>query len=498
MKNLILLFFMIPSLVLGQNNGTDSLWNVWNDSEQPDSVRSSAILSLSRSFLFSDPDSAINLAKTKLSFDNLISLESRTKGKGNTFNLIGAAYYLKGNSTLSLTNYHKALKSFEDIKDSIGIANTSQNIGAIFEKIDDTKEAFTMYIKAYNMFKNLENLQGIATSALNLGVLYQNNNNLKLAKKYISESVDIFEKIDYKYGIASSYTALANFQSEINNYDLALKNYEKGLAIAIEIENQVNETECLAGMSNIYRSLKEYELAIEYGVKSYEKAKEIASIIDLKASAAHTLYQAYKSIGSTDNALKMYEEYILFEDSLKSLKRQREILRQEYQYDIEKTEIEVKKQREIDKLKAFQEKLVMIIGIVILLISIFVYLRIRHIRNVNERNQLIHEIELLKEKRISSVISSSISQDKMGLDMEKIEFFIEAKLNESDQKVLNALYQDPVISNKDLADKVALSYEGASSSLQKMYRLFDMKRTKNMKLALIMKATRISDNESSV
>ena len=170
----------------------------------------------------------------------------------------------------------------------------------------------------------------------------------------------------------------------------------------------------------------------------------------------------------------------------------------EGEYDIEKTEIEVKKQREIDKLKAFQEKLVMIIGIVILLISIFVYLRIRHIRNVNERNQLIHEIELLKEKRISSVISSSISQDKMGLDMEKIEFFIEAKLNESDQKVLNALYQDPVISNKDLADKVALSYEGASSSLQKMYRLFDMKRTKNMKLALIMKATRISDNESSV
>ena len=67
-------------------------------------------------------------------------------------------------------------------------------------------------------------------------------------------------------------------------------------------------------------------------------------------------------------------------------------------------------------------------------------------------------------------------------------------INESDQNILNALYNNPVISNNDIANQVSLSYEGASSSLQKMYRLFEIKKTKNMKLALIIKATHITNS----
>ena len=498
MRNLVLLLAFFPLLILGQKNGSDSLWGVWINEEETNSIRSRAIFDLSRTFLFSQPDSAIFLAKLKLEFDQTKSVDGSNKWEGNSLNIIGAAYYLKGNSTLSLRNYLKALKSFEVNNDSIGIANASQNIGAIFEKIDDSEKAFEKYIEAYNMFKNLKNFQGIATSALNLGVLYQDNKNPKLANVYINESVAIFEEIGHKYGQASSYTALANFQFENNEYDSALINYQKGLAIAIEVGNQVNETECLSGMSNTYRSLKEYGVAIEYGVKSYEKAKEIGSIIDLKADAAYTLYEAYKSVESTDDALKMYEEYILFEDSLKSLKRQREILRQEYQYDIEKTEIEHKIQREVDELKTFQERLGIGIVTIIFLISIAAYLRIRRIKNVNERKELIHQIALLKEKRISSSITEAIRKDNLELDMEKIINAIDFKLNESDQKILNELYNNPVITNKELADKVALSYEGASSSLQKMYRVFDISRTKNMKLDLIMKITHISDHGSEI
>ncbi|MDB4533925.1 tetratricopeptide repeat protein [Vicingaceae bacterium] len=493
MRNLVLLLVFLPLLIWGQKNDSDSLWGLWVNEKESDSIRSHAILSLSRSFLFSDPDSAISLAKTKLNFDKLNLIESKTSREGNTFNIIGAAYYLKGNSTLSLKNYHKALKLSEDTKDSIGIANISGNIGAIFEKIDDSEEAFKKYHKSYNIFKGLKNLQGIATSALNLGALYQKNKKPELAKKYIAESVAIFEDIDYKYGLASSYTALAHLHFENNNYALALKEYQKGLVIAIEIKNPVNEIQCLTGLSNTYRSLKEYETAIEYGIKSYERSKEISSVIDLKADASQALYQAYKAIGSADNALKMFEEYTLFEDSLKSLKRQREILRQEYQYDIEKTEIELKRQREIDTLKTFQERLGIGILSLIFLLSILVYLRIRHIKNVNERKELIHQIELLKEKRITNTITDSISKDKLELNMSRIMSSIDVKLNESDQKILNELYHNPIITNKELADKVALSYEGASSSLRKMYRVFDISRTKNMKLDLIMKITHISD-----
>ncbi|MDG1477221.1 MAG: winged helix-turn-helix domain-containing protein, partial [Vicingaceae bacterium] len=66
------------------------------------------------------------------------------------------------------------------------------------------------------------------------------------------------------------------------------------------------------------------------------------------------------------------------------------------------------------------------------------------------------------------------------------------RLNESDWKILNVIYRDPLILNKSIADKVNLSLEGTSSSLRKMYRLFHLTDSKNKKLALIMEAARIS------
>jgi len=118
----------------------------------------------------------------------------------------------------------------------------------------------------------------------------------------------------------------------------------------------------------------------------------------------------------------------------------------------------------------------------------------RYIRNINEREQLINQIELLKEKGITKMLTTHTDKTNLVLNMDKIETSVDGKLNDSDKKILNVLYNNPVLENKYIADKVALSYEGTSSSLQKMYRLFDLKDTKNKKLALIMKATHISNS----
>ena len=56
----------------------------------------------------------------------------------------------------------------------------------------------------------------------------------------------------------------------------------------------------------------------------------------------------------------------------------------------------------------------------------------------------------------------------------------------------NIVFKDPLIVNKAIAQKVNLSLEGTSSSLRKMYRLFDLSDTKNKKLSLIMEVARIS------
>jgi predicted transcriptional regulator len=80
------------------------------------------------------------------------------------------------------------------------------------------------------------------------------------------------------------------------------------------------------------------------------------------------------------------------------------------------------------------------------------------------------------------------------LNKAKLESHINNKLNETDWKILNLLYDDPIIMNKIIAQEVSLSVEGVSSSLRKMYRLFVIKDGKNKKIALLLESIRISSN----
>jgi DNA-binding MarR family transcriptional regulator len=83
-------------------------------------------------------------------------------------------------------------------------------------------------------------------------------------------------------------------------------------------------------------------------------------------------------------------------------------------------------------------------------------------------------------------------QKTVEIDRVVIENYIEANLNESDWAIMKALYDNPAISNKVLADQISLSVEGAKSSLKKMYSLFEIPLSRNMKLALILKVINLT------
>ena len=106
-----------------------------------------------------------------------------------------------------------------------------------------------------------------------------------------------------------------------------------------------------------------------------------------------------------------------------------------------------------------------------------------------EQAVLLAEIENLKSKKNES---TSLSTDGFKLDREKIEEKINKPINETDWKVMNILLEDPVISNKDIAQKAYMSVDGIGSSLRRMYQLFDIKDSRYMKISLLMELIKIS------
>jgi len=133
-----------------------------------------------------------------------------------------------------------------------------------------------------------------------------------------------------------------------------------------------------------------------------------------------------------------------------------------------------------------------LLALVTLLFFFLVVFRNRIKRVKEEQLKLLNEIKNLKAVPIYNSSKDFINTQKNTLDRNIIEAKVGSKLNESDWKIINQLIEQPSISNKNLAEQISLSVEGTRSALKKMYRIFEIPSSGNMRLALIIKIVQIS------
>ena len=135
-------------------------------------------------------------------------------------------------------------------------------------------------------------------------------------------------------------------------------------------------------------------------------------------------------------------------------------------------------------------KVATIIFISILLILLLIYFTfLSHKKNNKKRDALLEEIKFLKEKKVSVILDSN----KFELSKKKINSYLNRGLNETDWCVLLILLDNPMVLNKDIAEKSNMSIDGIGSSLRRMYDYFEINETKYKKVALIHKAVNISE-----
>ena len=216
--------------------------------------------------------------------------------------------------------------------------------------------------------------------------------------------------------------------------------------------------------------------------------------IVLKKNVYKLLHKCYKAQGKFDIALTMYEKSVVYADSISMNEKAMGLVRTRMQKDYEAKLVTSKTiaKAEEDKLRKNQLKRIAGISIIGILIigAIFLFYRKRIKQNEEEQNALIREIEELKSKSNSTL---PIEGANFKLNKEKIESGISKQLNETDWLVLQILFDDPVISNKGIAEKAFLSVDGIGSSLRRMYVTFDIKESRYKKISLLMEVMKMSN-----
>lgn len=315
MKKFLIILLLTVSFSGATQVRLDSLWAVWNNSNEADTARLNAMQKICIDwYLFSQPDSAFYFAQLQYKFaqkrgkkasmasalstqgtsasisgDYKASLDyynrslriseeiGDKKGISGSLGNIAIIYSNQGDFAKALEYLNLSLKIQEDIGDSLLLSRSLTNMGTIYRDQGDYLHALECYTRSLRISKEIENEKSTSTVLNNIGVVYKEQGNYAVALDYFTNSLKIKEKIGDSLGVAGSLTSIGNVYSSQGNYEKALEYHNRTLKIAEGIGDKNGISVTLINIVDILRMQKQYTEALHFCNRSLQIGREIGN-----------------------------------------------------------------------------------------------------------------------------------------------------------------------------------------------------------------------------
>jgi tetratricopeptide (TPR) repeat protein len=313
-------------------------------------------------------------------------LDDKT-GIANSYNNIGYVYFDQGNVPKAIEYYHLSLKICEEIGDKSRIAQALNNIGGMLSNQKEYLEALDYYTRALKLREEIGAKESVAGSLNNIGYIYNAYGDPsivdskeksiaegeKKALEYYLRSLEIRKEINNENGMAQQYNNIgAIYKKKAEKLDNSPENiikkdslyritkdyYQKSIDLRIKTQNNKGLAESYNNLSNLLMKMSELtsnqkekekllKEATDYGNKGLEISYKLGTPEFIQRNAEQMYYLSkYKK--DWNNALSMYELYIKMKDSVMSNENQKVIIRQQTQYEFEKSQL-IKEQELIEQ-----------------------------------------------------------------------------------------------------------------------------------------------------
>ena len=413
-------------------------------------------------------------------------------GLASTKNNLATLFQHQGDSQSAIDYYTEAIALYKAQKNNTKVADVLNNIAGIYQSVELYELALPNYKEAINIYKEKGSEEKAGFLWLNTAVLYTKTGRTKIAREHFQKAYSLLKAKNDIYYLPEYFYHMADFYQGIGNTHSASIMIEKGLKILAETDNK----ERIISFK-LFKAKLILDSDFEHAYLIAEELKEPilnGTNKSYKSALFQLLYKSFKKQGKFEIALEMNEQYLLYADSVLIEENKtiivREALQADYNAKLFDNRLEADKKEAQLKLKHWRlvYSLVLIGAIIILII--FFYYRFRIKKNQEKRDLLLDEIEKLKTNANKELM---VDSNKFELSRKKLETKLDRILNETDWNVLQILLNDPLSTNKEIAEKAFMSIDGIGSSLRRMYEYFEIKESKYKKISLLLEAIKISN-----
>lgn len=318
-----LLFFVLPCLCLSQKT------------RHIDSINNLYVQGLNM-----PQDSLVSLFRKNLRDAEKIDYEL---GMADAYSQLSLVYGYQGKYEESVKNALDGIKIYEKLNQMDRIAGYYAEMGYSMKYRDLEKALYYMQKgKAIAEANNFENeLKDIYN---NYGVLKEINRELDSALIYYEKGLRIKEKLNDTIGIPYSWSNLAGVYGLRKNFSKAREYFNKSLQQRLIWADSLGIAENHTQLGEVFMAEKKWSDAIPFLHKSLGISIK-KHYQNLTQYNYKMLSDSYKELNKADSALYYFEQYSALKDSINSLKVQKTIAALNIEYETEKKQNQILRQR---------------------------------------------------------------------------------------------------------------------------------------------------------
>ncbi len=284
MKNTFLLVFL--SLLFGKAWGQinlDSLWNIWEDESQHDTIRIKALHSHTlEGTLYTNPDTALYFLELEFNF---AKEKGQKKFMAKALNTWANAKHFLGDEREAVTLYEKALKISKEINNLHLISIVAGNVVTSYRDLGEYQKFIEYNTEALKASEVLGDKEGIAYCFVEFGTVYYDQGNLELGLDYLFRGLKVFEALNDSGGVSTVYNNLGVIYSDQEDFNSALEYYQK----ALEIEEKLNDPYSIAKAKNNIGTINLIQGDFELAKTNFNSAFELSKNVGIRREMAFSL-----------------------------------------------------------------------------------------------------------------------------------------------------------------------------------------------------------------